>query len=239
MDLLGYEMSLAEGRDYILRKEYLTQYFQQMKGNLVGFLFCPCLLSGVAVVLVTVSSSQQTDLKKEEVFERVEDFRLVGHVFKTFIAHEFQCGLRCVRDGKCWSYNHNGDNSCEMNDQTWRLNPVALIPANGFTYYERGTCLKTLIGHSGAVTAVHFSRDGTLVISCSYDGKYCVWDVFSGCCLKSISASQQSHLPISHATMSPNGKFLLLSTLDSILTLWDYKIGQGRILKTYQGHSKF
>ena len=66
------------------------------------------------------------------------DFRLVGHVFKTFIADEFQCGLRCVRDGKCWSYNHNGDKSCEMNDQTWRLNPVALIPANGFTYYERG-----------------------------------------------------------------------------------------------------
>lgn len=110
---------------------------KRMKGNLVGFLLCPCLLSGVAVLLVTVSSSQQTDLKKEEVFERVEDFRLVGHVFKTFIANEFQCGLRCVRDGKCWSYNHNGDKSCEMNDQTWRLNPVALIPANGFTYYER------------------------------------------------------------------------------------------------------
>lgn len=81
-----------------------------------------------------------------------------------------------------------------------------------------------------------FSRDGTLVISCSYDSKCCVWDVLSGCCLKSISVSQQSHLPISHATMSPNGKYLLMSTLDSTLTMWDYKIGQGRIIKTYQGH---
>ena len=80
-----------------------------------------------------------------------------------------------------------------------------------------------------------FSRDGTLVISCSYDSKCCVWDVLSGCCLKSISVSQQSNLPISHATMSPNGKYLLISTLDSTLTMWDYKIGQGRIIKTYQG----
>ena len=98
-----------------------------------------------------------------------------------------------------------------------------------------GTCLKTLVGHSRAVTAVLFSRDGTLVISCSYDSKCCVWDVLSGCCLKSISVSQQSHLPISHATISPNGKYLLISTLDSTLTMWDYKIGQGRIIKTYQG----
>ena len=80
-----------------------------------------------------------------------------------------------------------------------------------------------------------FSRDGTLVISCSYDSKCCVWDVLSGCCLKSISVSQQSHLPISHATISPNGKYLLISTLNSTLTMWDYKIGQGRIIKTYQG----
>ena len=35
--------------------------------------------------------------------------------------------------------------------------------------------------------------------------------------------------------MSPNGKYLLMSTLDSTLTMWDYKIGQGRIIKTYQG----
>lgn len=98
-----------------------------------------------------------------------------------------------------------------------------------------GTCLKTLVGHSGAVTAVQFNKDGTLIISCSYDGKCCVWDVLSGCCLKSILASQHSHLPISHAAMSPNGKYLLMSTLDSTLRLWDYKTGQGRIVKTYQG----
>ena len=106
-------------------------------------------------------------------------------------------------------------------------------------YSLSGTCLKTLVGHSGAVTAVQFNLDGTLLISCSYDGKCCVWDVLSGCCLKSILSNENSHLSISHARLSPNGKYLLMSTLDSIIRLWDYKIGQGRVLKTYQGIINF
>jgi len=93
-----------------------------------------------------------------------------------------------------------------------------------------------LVGHRGAVTAVQFNLDGTLVISCSYDGKCCVWDVLSGCCLKTITTSEEPvPLPISHAMISPNGKYLLMSTLDSRLRLWDYKTGQGRVVKTYEG----
>lgn len=99
-----------------------------------------------------------------------------------------------------------------------------------------GCCLKTLVGHNGAITAVQFNPDGTLVISCSYDGKCCVWDVLSGCCLKMILSAENSQLPISHARLSPNGKYLLMSTLDSIIRLWDYKIGQGRLIKKYQGN---
>ena len=43
-----------------------------MRGFLVGFHFCPVLLSGVAVFLVAFSSSLHTDLSRDEVFERVE-----------------------------------------------------------------------------------------------------------------------------------------------------------------------
>lgn len=115
----------------------------------------------------------------------------------------------------------------------------------GFTFYivvlfcfVSGTCLKTLVGHSSAVTAVQFNLDGTLVLSCSYDGKCCVWDVLSGCCLKSILSNETSLVQISHARLSPNGKYLLMSTLDSVIRLWDYKIGQGRVLKSYKGGIK-
>jgi hypothetical protein len=33
-----------------------------------------------------------------------------------------------------------------------------------------GKCLKTLPAHSDPVTSVHFNRDGTLIVSSSYDG---------------------------------------------------------------------
>ena len=43
-----------------------------MRGHLVGFHFCPILLSGVALFLVTFSSSLHTDLSRDEVCKRVE-----------------------------------------------------------------------------------------------------------------------------------------------------------------------
>ena len=37
-----------------------------------------------------------------------------------------------------------------------------------------GKCLKTLPAHSDPVSAVHFNRDGSLIVSSSYDGMWCV-----------------------------------------------------------------
>lgn len=41
-------------------------------------------------------------------------------------------------------------------------------------------------------------------------------------------------LDSSHARFSPNGKFILCSTMDSTIRLWNYHTG--RVLKTYTGH---
>ena len=35
---------------------------------------------------------------------------------------------------------------------------------------KTGKCLKTLPAHSDPVTAVNFNRDGSLIVSSSYDG---------------------------------------------------------------------
>ena len=47
----------------------------RMRGLLVGFHFCPVLLSGVALFLVAFSSSLYTDLSRDAVFETVEGTR--------------------------------------------------------------------------------------------------------------------------------------------------------------------
>lgn len=36
---------------------------------------------------------------------------------------------------------------------------------------KKGVCLRTLPAHSDPVSAVHFSRDGTMIVSCSHDGQ--------------------------------------------------------------------
>ena len=56
-----------------------------MRGHLVGFHFCPILLSGVALFLVAFSSSLHTDLSRDEVFERVEGNSVITpYFFPTF-----------------------------------------------------------------------------------------------------------------------------------------------------------
>ena len=52
-----------------------------------------------------------------------------------------------------------------------------------------GKCLKTLPAHSDPVSAVHFNRDGSLIVSSSYDGLCRIWDTASGELVLSFSPS--------------------------------------------------
>ncbi|THH06366.1 hypothetical protein EW145_g4139 [Phellinidium pouzarii] len=74
----------------------------------------------------------------------------------------------------------------------------------------RGKSMRVLPAHSDPVTGVCFNRDGTLIASCSMDGL------------------------IGHVSFSPNSKYILASTQDSTIRLWDYL--SSRCLKTYSGH---
>ena len=69
-----------------------------------------------------------------------QGFELIGHITKTLYADEISCGLKCLRDEKCQSYNSKSDASdikkeCQLSNQTrknLRRNPRS-------TYYGRGT----------------------------------------------------------------------------------------------------
>ena len=72
-----------------------------------------------------------------------KDFRLVGHVIESFLTDEFDCGLRCVRNKKCQSYNchfdrHHGNDTCELSEETRHSKPTDLRATKGFTYYGKG-----------------------------------------------------------------------------------------------------
>ena len=55
-------------------------------------------------------------------------FELTGHITKTLYADEISCGLRCLQDEKCQSYNSKSDVGDENQvRKTWGVTHVLLI----------------------------------------------------------------------------------------------------------------
>ena len=72
-----------------------------------------------------------------------QGFRLIGHITKTLNAGEISCGLRCLQDEKCQSYNSKSDanyvkKECQLSKQTNKSSPENLRRNLPFTYYGRG-----------------------------------------------------------------------------------------------------
>lgn len=69
--------------------------------------------------------------------------------------------------------------------------------------------------HTMPVTSVHFNRDGSLIVSGSHDGSCKIWDTATGALLKTLIDDKVP--AVSFAKFSPNGKFILVATLDDTL----------------------
>ncbi len=54
---------------------------------------------------------------------------------------------------------------------------------------------------------VDFSRDGTLIVSSSFDGLCRIWNAESGHCLKTVLDDKNP--PVAFVRFSPNGRYLL------------------------------
>lgn len=59
-----------------------------------------------------------------------------------------------------------------------------------------------------------------------------VWDTYTGQCLRTLV--HEDNPAVANVCFSPNGRFVLASSLDNCIRLWDYVAGT--VKKTYQGH---
>lgn len=80
---------------------------------------------------------------------------------------------------------------------------------------KSGRCIHVINAHSMPVTSVHFNRDGSIIVSASHDGSCKIWDASNGSCLKTLIDDQVPG--VSFAKFSPNGKFILVATLNDTL----------------------
>jgi WD40 repeat protein len=80
-----------------------------------------------------------------------------------------------------------------------------------------GQLLRTLSGHSSAVTSVAFSPDGQTLASGSWDHSIKLWDVASG---HMIRTQKGDNFEVASVAFSPDGRTLASGGTDNI-KLWD------------------
>ena len=85
-----------------------------------------------------------TELLAFTIFVVLPGFELIGHITKTLYTDEINCGLKCLQDKKCRSYNSKSDandamKECQMSNQTKQSSPENLRQNPRSTYYGTGT----------------------------------------------------------------------------------------------------
>uniref|UniRef100_A0A7S2U3F1 WDR5-like beta-propeller domain-containing protein n=1 Tax=Lotharella oceanica TaxID=641309 RepID=A0A7S2U3F1_9EUKA len=95
-----------------------------------------------------------------------------------------------------------------------------------------GRCEKILPGHVKPVTAVAFNPEppsskgypaDKLIVSSGYDGLCRIWETETGHLLKTIISNDSVHPAVGNADFAPNNLFVLISTHDGRVSLWDIK----------------
>lgn len=86
---------------------------------------------------------------------------------------------------------------------------------------RQGKCVKILSDHSDPVTSVDMNHDDSLICSTSFDGLLRLWDARVGNCISILQEDQFPPRPLTFGKFTPNGKFVLMMTLDGTLMLID------------------
>jgi hypothetical protein len=93
---------------------------------------------------------------------------------------------------------------------------------------SEGKELGRLEGHTGDVTAVAWSADGTQIATADAFGLVRVWNATT---LRPLEEAKGHRAPVRHAELSPNGKLLLTWAEDGAAIVWD--CASGRELRAF------
>jgi WD40 repeat protein len=94
-----------------------------------------------------------------------------------------------------------------------------------------GVALHTLHGHTGAVTSLDFSRDGSLLVSGSADTTARIWNAATGASAHTLAGHR---FDVTSVEFSPDGKLVLTASVDGDALLWS--VASGRTVHRLRFH---
>jgi WD40 repeat protein len=86
---------------------------------------------------------------------------------------------------------------------------------------QQATRIATLEGHSEAVYAVAWSRDGKTLATAGFDNTVRLWDAVTHKNLKTFDGHTKLVLAVA---ISPDGRRILSGSLDNTAKIWDYPV---------------
>ncbi|EDV36976.1 uncharacterized protein Dana_GF11669 [Drosophila ananassae] len=140
-----------------------------------------------------------------------------------------------VRSGRCQMTleGHGGFTfSCRFNPQGNLLASTSFDETVRLWDIRTGRTLKTVPAHLDPISSVDFNRDGSLFVTSSFDGLVRIWDATTCQVLKTLI--DDDNTPVGHVKFAPNGKYILTSTMNNTLKLWNFQ--KPKCLRSYRGH---
>jgi WD40 repeat protein len=136
-----------------------------------------------------------------------------------------------------WQGGHGGILASGSEDKTiclWQLNKTGIADKIS----RENLSPIQLLGHTGCVWSLAFSRNGKILASGSSDQTIRLWDISNRHCLRILSGHDSWVLSVAFSPIPPHppykGGILASSSADQTIRLWD--ITTGECIKTLFGH---
>jgi WD40 repeat protein/serine/threonine protein kinase len=170
---------------------------------------------------------REAKVTDQHLLIRLEEIRSANQGWRP----AFLLALACLERG-------DGEAAVQLLEQACAAAPnpaqaeEALVHARAVSDAEASGEIRRLEGHTGNISSVAFSPDGTQILSGSQDNTLRLWDICTSSCVRRFEGHTSWVLSVAFAR---DGSLVLSGSWDNGLRLWD--TATGLCLRSFEGHT--